>query len=217
MKNSKLITTFIALAMVILPAVSFADGTYHYGNEQFIESIAVPTVGVPVQNGQSTVNTSGNTSPTEAMATYVGAGNNNSNSSGTNILGFHIKSKAERDAEKAAELAQAERNAEAARVARNNDGTFAYGYTNANGAQYASGAQYVDARTTNGKYTASARNAYGNSRNTASVGSVLSNGFLPTTFGGWVLLLLLIGILVAIIRAFKEKFYARPVHVHAHH
>jgi len=210
MKNSKLITTFIALAMVILPAVSFADGTYHYGNEQFIESIAVPTVGVPTTNGQSTVNTSGNTSPTEAMATYVGAGNNNSNSTGTNILGFHIKSKAERDAEKAVALAEAERDAEAARVARNNDGTFAYGYTNTNGAQYASGAQYTDARLTNGKYTA-------NSRNTASAGSALSNGFLPKTVGGWILLVLLIGILVAIVRAFKEKFYARPVHAHAHH
>lgn len=209
MKNSKILGTFIAFAMVVLPAVSFADGTYHYGNEAFIESIAVPTVGTPVQNAQNTVATSGNTNPAEAMATYSG----NNTGSGTNILGFHIKSKAERDAEKAVALAEAERNAEAARVARNSNGTFAYGYTNANGSQYASGAQYVDARNTNGKYTASARNV---SRNTASAGSALSNGFLPTTFWGWVLVIVLLGILVAIVRAFKEKFYARPVHAHAH-
>ncbi len=193
MNKYKGFTTFLALILVALPAISFADGTYYYGNQgvNIIEAVPVKTVGttiIPTNN--TNTYTVGVTEPAKIITTE-------------NILGINIKSKAERDAEKAAQVEADRKAADAASVARNNDGTFAYGYTNGNGAQYTSGAKYLDARgNTNARYTASAGSA--------------GNGFLPTTFGGWILAILLMSILVAIVRAFRSKFFAKKAHVQAH-
>lgn len=180
MKNYKSYITFLALTIVILPTVSFADGIYYSGSHSLIEAAPVRTVGTTVtQNSGTTLNV------VEPLTI---------NTSG-NILGINIKSKAERDAEKAQKDAQLAREAEEARIAKNNDGTFAYGYTNGSGAQYTSGARYVDARETNLS-----------SRYTASAGSANNGNFLPSSFGGWILTIILLTILVAIFRAFRNKF-----------
>ncbi len=210
MKNYKGFTTFLALIITVLPVISFADGTYYYGGQgTYIEEAApVRTTGViipqknssyvvtesaPVYNNGTTVSTTNNT--------------NTTNNTAEDIFGIHIKTKAEKDAEKAAQAEADRKAADAASVARNNDGSFAYGYTNGNGAQYTSGAKYLDARgNTNVRYTAAAGNA--------------GSGFLPTTFGGWVIAILLMSVLVAIVRAFRAKFAAKPhviSHAHGNH
>lgn len=194
MNKYKGFITFFALAIAVLPVISFADGTYYYGGQgaNIIEAAPVRTVGTtitPVNN--TNTYTVGVTEPAKIITTE-------------NILGINIKSKAERDAEKAAQAEADRKAADAASVARNNDGSFAYGYTNGTGAQYTSGAKYLDARGgTNARYTASAGSA--------------GSGFAPTTFGGWVLVIILAAILVAIVRAFRAKFAAKPhVQSHAH-
>jgi hypothetical protein len=195
MKNIKGFTTFFALILVAMPAISFADGTFYYGTGGINEAAPVKTVGTVINQNPVAIY------DTNPIATI---GTNSGNSTGNNILGIKIKSQAERDAEKAAQAAEDAKAAELARVAKNNDGTFAYGYTNAQGAQYTSGARYVDARSTN------------NSRYTAAAGSSIGTGFLPSTFGGWLLAIILILVLVSIIRAFNQKFNAKPAHSHAH-
>jgi len=190
MKNIKGLTTFFALIFVAMPVMAFADGTFYYGTGGFYEAPPVQTTGTVINQNPTAIY------DTNPIANF---GTNNTNNTGNNILGIKIKSQAERDADKAAKEAAEVRAVEEARVARNNDGTFAYGYTNSQGAQYATGARYVDARNVN------------NSRYTASVGSSIGNGFLPTTFGGWVLLIILTIILIFIIRAFNQKFNQRHI------
>jgi hypothetical protein len=193
MKNIKGFTTFFALIMVAMPTVSFADGTFYYGAGGFNEAPPVRTTGVIINQ---------NTAPIYDINPVGNNSSTNTSESG-NILGIKIKTQAERDAEKAAKQAAEEKAAENARVAKNSDGSFAYGYSNGQGASYVSGARYVDARSVN------------NSRYTASAGSSVSGGFLPTTLGGWILAIILIILLVSIIRAFNQKFNQRPVHIHA--
>ncbi len=181
MNKYKVFTTFIALALLALPAVSFADGKFYYGNVNVIESQPVLSTGYNLdQNTNTVVAGSGSTQNT------VYTGSNTDSYTMENILGINIKSKAERDAEKLAKANAEALAAENARVARQNDGTFAYGYTDGTGAQYVNGARYVDARSTkNTMYTA-------------------SSGFLPNTVGGWVIALLLVATLVYIARKLKE-------------
>lgn len=195
MKNYIKFTTYLAFVILAIPGISLANGQF-YPQGGLVEAAPVATVGTPIDlNGSRTVNNGGQVSnPADALP--------------NNILGIHIKTKAERDAEKRAKEAEDAKIAEEARVARNNDGTFAYGYTNGTGAQYTSGAQYSDARYTN--------NTRGNSL-TASAGSVSLGGFLPTTFWGWVFAILLIGILFAIIRALIDKMNVRKPHAHLAH
>jgi len=190
MKNYKGLTTFFALILLVLPGISLADGTYYYGPGGLNEAPPVKTTGTYIDPSITRTYTADN-----SVSSPV-ANNNDGN-----ILGFHIKTRAEKDKEKASQAEADARVAEQARVAHNDDGTFAYGYTNGSGAQYVSGARYVDARN-------------GNSVLTASAGSAVVAGFIPTTFGGWILLILLIAVFVVIIKAFMEKFYSRPVHAH---
>lgn len=187
MNTYKKIFNFVAIFGLILPFLAFAQNA-------------------PIT---SVYYTAGDAQTMPANNDYYNNINNNQNNGNavqiitpgqalSDIFGVNIKSKEQRDAEKAAQkqkedLALAQ-DAENARLARNNDGTFAYGYTNASGSQYSNGASYVDARSTNIK-----------NRNTASAGSALSKGFLPTTFLGWVLAILLLSILVAVMRALIDK------------
>lgn len=187
MKNYKGFTTFFALFILVIPGLSLADGTYRYGNTEIYEAAPVKTQGTITQSTPSTVYT------VENPATIVSSWAPNLN----------IKSKAERDAERAAADAEMARKAEADRVAYNNNGSFAYGYTNGSGAQYTSTAKYVDARDV--------RNG-----NVAAAGTAFSRNFLPTTFWGWVLAILLIGILFAIVKAFADKNSRTASHAHAH-
>lgn len=185
MKNNK---GFITLALILcaIPGLSFADGTYYYGNQGYVnDAPPVRTQGVPIQNAPSTVYT------IENPATIVSAWAPN----------IRIKSKAERDADRAALEADMARRAEESRVALNPDGAFAYGYTNGQGAQYQTDAKYVDARNVRGSSVAAAGFAAGS--------------FLPTTFWGWVLVILLAAVLVAIARAYQRKFYSKRTHAHA--
>ncbi len=186
MKNIKGFITFLALFILVLPGLSFAEGNYHYGSEGLYEAPPVKTQGIPIENAPSTVYTIDN--PATIIASWVPK------------IG---KTKAERDADKAALEAQMARDAEMARVAYNPDGTFAYGYTNGSGAQYKTTAKYVDARTVkNG--------------NLASAGSAVSGGFLPKTLWGWILLILLFGILFALGKAFSDKSKKKSSLSHAH-
>ncbi|MDQ5930175.1 MAG: hypothetical protein QG594_1962 [Bacteroidota bacterium] len=197
MKNYKVFTSIFVFAMVILPGLTFAQNQV-MGSVYVIPSSYDPSIvqtetvsysNQPVaQNSQNTTVVSG----TDVLP--------------NNILGIHIKTKAERDAERATKEADLARQAELARVARNPDGTFAYGYTNGTGAQYANNTQYTDARNGTNKSIGS--------RNVASVG-IFSGGFLPTTFWGWVLLILLIAIFVAIVRAFIDKTNSNQNRLHA--
>jgi hypothetical protein len=198
MKNYIKFTTYLAFVILAIPGISMANGQF-YPQGGLVEAAPVATVGTPIDlNGSRTVNNGGQNSNVS----------NPADSLPNNILGIHIKTKAERDADKAVKDAEEARLAEEARVARNNDGTFAYGYTNGTGAQYTSGAQYSDAR-----YTTNTR---GNNL-TASAGSISLGGFLPTTFWGWVFAILLIGILVAVIRALIDKMNVRKPHAHPIH
>jgi hypothetical protein len=196
MKNIKGLTTFFALIFVAMPVITFADGTFYYGTGGFNEAAPVKTTGTVINQNPAVIY---DTNP----IANLGTNNTNTNNNSNNILGIKIKSQAERDAEKAAKDAADARAAEDARVAKNNDGTFAYGYTNGQGAQYTTGARYVDARSVS------------NSRYTASAGSSIGNGFLPATFGGWMLLIILTIILIFIIRAFNQKFNQRNTRNHS--
>ncbi len=186
MNKYKVFGSVFALLAILMPAVSFADGVYYSGNVYLNEAAPVRTTGYYLNQNSSTVN-SGQTgtvvnSGAQSVETY-----NTSSTSVSDIFGIHIKSKAERDAEKAA-AAKAAAEADAnARVARNNDGTFAYGYTDTTGAQYFSGARYVDARNTGNR-----------------VYSTASSGFLPNSTIGWIFAIALIGILVYFVRKLKE-------------
>jgi hypothetical protein len=196
MKNIKSLTTFFALIFIAMPVMAFADGKFYYGTGGFYESDPVKNTGTVINSNPAVIY---DTNPIANLGTNT----DNTNNTINNILGIKIKSQAERDAEKAAKNAEEAILAEEARVAKNNDGTFAYGYTNGQGAQYTNGARYVDARSVN------------NSRYTASAGSSMGDGFLPTTFGGWILLILLIMVLVFIIKALNQKFNQRPVRNHS--
>lgn len=189
MNNYKGLTTFFALIITFLPVISFADGTFYYGNAVINEAPPVRTTGTVITQNSSNTVTVGQTEPATILTTE-------------NILGIRLKSKAERDAEKAAAAAAEAKAIEEASLAKNSDGTFAYGYTNGNGATYTSGANYVDARRVS-------RSNY-----TASAGSINSN-FLPNTFGGWLLALALIAVLVVLVRAIMKKINEKPVHKHA--
>lgn len=191
MKNYKVFTSIFVLAILILPGLSFAD-TQIASTTYVIPGDPVYTP-APVQYSNSDQTVGQNTqsytivNPADSLPTF----------------GIHIKTKAERDAENAAKEAELARQAELNRVAKNPDGSFAYGYTNGSGAQYANNTQYVDAR--NGTL---GRN------NVASVG-IFSGGFLPTTFWGWVLLILLLAIFIAIVRAFIDKTNSDQNRLHA--
>lgn len=193
MKQYKTVISYFVLAILILPGISLASSRV-YSEGGFYEAAPVKT------EGQVTTTTSGSSmtviNPADALP--------------NNILGIHIKTKAERDAERAAEEAALARKAEEQRVARNADGTFAYGYTNGSGAQYASGAQYVDARTTRLATTRT------NSLNVAAAGTTTLAGFFPTTFWGWVLALILLAVFFAILRALIDKMNTRRPHAVAH-
>jgi len=187
--------------------------SFIYSTGGSFDSAPVANVYIPVNSANNSFIYSipGDTINSAPVAnTYTPTNNvtNPVNSLPDNILGIHIKTKAERDADKAVKDAEDSRIAEEASVARNPDGSFAYGYTNGTGAQYISGAQYTDAR-----YVTNTR---GNNL-TASAGSILLGGFLPTTFWGWVLVILLIGILFAVIRALIDKMNVRKPHVHPAH
>lgn len=184
MNKYKVFSSVFALLAILMPAVSFADGKFYYGNVYLNEAPPTLSTGYYLdQNSNGSVVNSGTTVNTGSNDVNVSSGSNGI----TDIFGINIKSKAERDAEKLAkEKAEAEA-AENARVARNNDGTFAYGYTNGDGAQYLTGAKYVDARN-------SGNRAY----------STASAGFLPNTILGWFAAIVLISVLIYFVRKIKQ-------------
>ena len=205
MKNNIVITAFLAITALVLPGVSFAQyngNTAYYPQGGFYEAPPVKTEGVVITTNQNSGSTNTQTytvtNPADSLPTFSGVGS---------TLGINIKSKAQKDQEKAAAEAAKARAAEDARVAKNSDGTFAYGYTNGTGTEYVSGTTYTDARyaTKNG------------SKNVAAAGSLFSGkGFLPQTAGGWVLVIFLMTILFAIVKAFSDRLNSRKTHTHAH-
>ncbi len=195
MKNYKIITAIFVFGTLIIPGLTLANSQF-YPQGGFYEEPPVQSVGTVI-NANS--NTSSNTMIDPADSLPTG-----------NLLGIKIKSKAERQAEQDTEDAAKARAVEDARVARNSDGSLAYGYTNGAGAQYTNGTRYVDARIATNN-----RSFSGNS-NLAAAGSLFSQNFLPDTVGEWVIALILIAILFAIIRAFTEKMNASRVKAHAH-
>lgn len=202
MKNNIVITAFLAITALVLPGVSFAQyngNTGYYPQGGFYEAPPVKTEGIIVANNQNSgsVNTQNYTvtNPADNLPTFGGT------------LGINIKSKAQKDQEKEASAAAQAKAAEDARVAKNSDGTFAYGYTNGTGAEYVSSTSYTDARyaTKNG------------SKNVAAAGSLFSGkGFMPQTAGGWILVIFLMTILFVIVKAFNDRLNSRKTHVHAH-
>lgn len=192
MKNYKVIATLFVFGALITPGLTLANSAY-YSEGGFYEE-------PPVQSTGTIINTNSNTQSVINPADSLPTGN---------LLGIKFKTKAERDAQKAQEEANKSRALEDARVARNADGSLAYGYTNANGAQYTNGVKYVDARNVkNGKSS-------GNN-NLAAAGSLFGQDFLPDTVGGWILALILLAILFSIIRAFTQKMNQNRVNAHAH-
>lgn len=73
---------------------------------------------------------------------------------------------------------------------RNSDGTFAYGYVNSSNKEYT----YANTNTKRSNLSASAIN---------------SGIRLPNTFWGWMLVLFLISIIVAIVLSFRNRRYTR--------
>jgi hypothetical protein len=194
MKNYKAVTTILVFGALIIPGLTLANSAY-YTQGGFYEETPVQSVGAPIT---TTSNTSSNTMIDPADSLPTG-----------NLLGIKIKTKAERQAEQDAQNAAKARAAEEASVARNQDGSLAYGYTNGSGAQYSSGARYTDARSS------STRSFGNNSNNLAAAGSLFGSNFLPNTIGEWLLALLMIAILVGIIRALTEKMNSNRIHAHA--
>ena len=232
MKKAIFITSFFAI-IALLPGASFAQSyIYSTPNDLAPMPTLAPTMNQPVYNtgansasystytygdpNQNNTNTlapnNSNTGNTQNVTTY-----NDSTDIGENplslrkLFGINTKTKAEKEQEKLAADAAAAKSAEDARVARNPDGSIAYGYTNSSGAKYVAANDYTDARNSNVRYVTR------NSRNTAAAGNLSLGNMLPTTFWGWVLLIVLLSILVAIIRAIIDKSKKHDTHGHAHH
>lgn len=167
--------------------------------QSFIKQLGVIvglfTLIFPAISGATVYNTGGldesgpvKTSGVITSSTYVSNSNTKEYDPFGNVFNFHLKTQAEKDAEKKAKDDAAAKAADDARVAKNADGSFSYGYIGG----VSSDVAYKDARSNRNSLLGSA-------------GSAGSKGFLPTTFWGWALTILLSTFVVILIMSLMEK------------